>query len=63
MDNELATLEEKINQTAALCRQLRDENRDLRARLVSLASDKNVLTDKVDSARARLETLLKQIPE
>ena len=63
MDAELAALEEKIRQTAALCRQLREENRDLQARLATLASDKSRLTEKVDGARARLETLLKQIPE
>ena len=63
MDAELSALEEKIRQAAALCRQLREENRDLRERLAMLASDKNRLTEKVDGARARLETLLKQIPE
>ena len=63
MDAELAALEEKIRQTAALCSRLRDENRELQARLATLASDKSRLTEKVDGARARLETLLRQIPE
>jgi cell division protein ZapB len=63
MDAELAALEEKIKQTAALCKQLREENRELRTRLAVLASDKNRLAERVDGARARLETLLKQIPE
>ena len=63
MDSELAALEEKIRQAAALCRQLKDENRDLRSQLASLASDRTRLADKVDGARARLENLLKQIPE
>ena len=63
MDAELAALEEKIRQAAALCRQLREENRDLRSRLDALTSDKSRLAEKVNGARARLETLLKQIPE
>ena len=63
MDAELAALEEKIRQAAALCRQLRDENRDLRSQLATLATDRSRLTEKVDGARSRLEMLLKQIPE
>jgi cell division protein ZapB len=63
MDAEFAALEEKIKQTAALCRQLRDENRDLRVQLATLGNDRKQLTEKLDSARSRLETLLKQIPE
>jgi cell division protein ZapB len=63
MDAELAALEEKIRLAVALCRQLREENRDLRSQLTTLASDRSRLAEKVDGARARLETLLKQIPE
>lgn len=63
MDAELAALEEKIRQAVVLCKQLREENRELQLRLTTLASDKNRLAEKVDDARARLETLLKQIPE
>jgi cell division protein ZapB len=63
MDAELAALEEKIKQAAALCLQLRGENRDLRMELASLTSDRKQLAEKLDSARSRLEILLKQIPE
>lgn len=63
MDAELAALEEKIRQAAALCRQLSDENRALRSRLDALTIDQSRLSEKVNGARARLETLLKQIPE
>ena len=63
MDAELAALEEKIRQAVALCKQLREENRVLQLRLTTLANDKSRLAEKVDGARARLETLLKQIPE
>lgn len=63
MDAELAALEEKIRQAADLCTRLRDENRELRSRLDALTNDKSRLSEKVNGARARLETLLKQIPE
>lgn len=63
MDAELAALEEKIRQAVALCRRLREENRDLQLRLTTLANDKSRLAEKVDGACARLETLLNRIPE
>ena len=63
MDAEFAALEEKIRQAVALCRQLREENRDLQSRLTALASDRSRLAEKVDGARARLEALLTRIPE
>ena len=63
MDAEIAALEEKIMQTAALCKQLREENRGLRSQLQTLANDRSRLAGKVDDACARLETLLRSIPE
>jgi len=63
MDAELTALEEKIRQTIQLCQRLRDENRGLRQQLAALQGDKKQLADKIDGARTRLETLLKQIPE
>ena len=63
MDTELATLEEKIRQTARLCQRLRDENRGLRQQLAALQGDKRQLAEKIDGTRSRLETLLKPIPE
>jgi cell division protein ZapB len=63
MDAELAALEEKIRQAAALCKRLKDENGDLRSQLATLTSDRTRLAEKVDGARSRLEKLLKQIPE
>ncbi len=63
MDAQLVELEDKIRQAAALCVRLRDENRDLRAQVAALAGDRRQLAEKLDGARARLETLLKQIPE
>ena len=63
MDIELAALEEKIRQTAQLCRRLRDENRDLRQQLAELESDRKRLSETIDGARDRLEGLLQRIPE
>ena len=63
MDSELETLEQKIRQAAQLCQKLRDENRDLRQKLAALQGDKKHLSEKIDGARARLENILKQIPE
>jgi cell division protein ZapB len=63
MDAELTALEEKIRQATQLCQRLRDENRGLRQQLAALQGDKKQLAEKIDGARNRLETLLKQIPE
>ena len=63
VDTEFATLEEKIRQAARLCQRLRDENQGLRQQLAALQGDKRQLSEKIDGARNRLETLLKQIPE
>ena len=63
MQAELAALEEKVRQVAALCRQLREENRELRLRVAALAGDNKKLADKAEGARERLEQLLLQIHE
>src|SRR5881628_1965354 len=52
MDTELATLEEKIRQTARLCQRLRDENRGLRQQLAALQGDKRQLAEKIDGAKS-----------
>jgi cell division protein ZapB len=62
MDSELASLEEKIGQTVALCQRLRAENVDLRQQLAAAQNDGKRLTDKVEGARIRLETILQKIP-
>ena len=63
MDAELAALEDKIRQATDLCRQLRDENRDLRRQLIALEGDRRQLSEKIEGARSRLEGLLQRIPE
>jgi cell division protein ZapB len=63
MASELAALEEKVRQAAQLCQLLREENRGLRAKIATLEGDRRVLEEKIESARLRLENLLKQVPE
>ena len=63
MVNELNALESKIAQVGGLCRALRKENPDLQQRLVALEAEKKLLVERMDSARARLENLVGQLPE
>ena len=63
MDAELTALELRIRQTADLCRRLREDNDKLRASIATLESEKGTLIERIESARERLETLLKQIPD
>ena len=63
MVNELNALESKIAQVASLCRALRAENAQLRQQLATAEVEKKGLTDRMDTARTRLEQLAMQLPE
>lgn len=63
MVNELNALESKIAEVASLCRALRAENAQLRQQLATLESDRSNLTQRMESARGRLEQLAGQLPE
>ena len=63
MENELAALEAKVAQAAAHIRQLREEGRDLRQQIAARADENARLAEKLAAAKARIEALLKQIPE
>jgi len=63
MVNELNALESKIAEVASLCRALRAENAQLKQQLVTLESDRSKLTQRMESARGRLEQLAGQLPE
>lgn len=63
MDSELQTLEDRIRQTADVAKRMRAENIDLRQRIAVLENDNKRLNEKVEVAAARLETLLKKLPE
>jgi cell division protein ZapB len=63
MEAELTALDEKISQLVQLTQKLRKDNSQLRQNLASAQSENKRLADKVDTAKARLEALLAQIPE
>jgi uncharacterized protein (TIGR02449 family) len=63
MDSELSALEAKIEQAVAQLKQLREEGRELRQQLAARADENVRLAEKLAAAKARIEALLKQIPE
>jgi uncharacterized protein (TIGR02449 family) len=63
MDLALSDLEKKINQLVGVVNRLRSENRQLRQQLATKTDENKKLTEKIDTAIDRLDTLLKQIPE
>lgn len=63
MKVELESLEQKVDQVLGVCAGLRDENRELRAKVSALEADKRTLSEKVETARVRLEALMTQLPE
>jgi cell division protein ZapB len=63
MEAELKSLEDKLTQIVKLCRQLREENHQLRQDVATALNAHRVLEDKIGGATRRLEALLQQIPE
>ena len=63
MEAELKSLEDKLAQIAKLCRQLREENHQLRQEVATALNANRLLEDKIGGATRRLEALLQQIPE
>jgi uncharacterized protein (TIGR02449 family) len=63
METELAALEDRIGQLVALGRRLRDENAALRQSLLTAQNEVRALQTKVDSASARVQRLLDNLPE
>jgi chromosome segregation ATPase len=63
MLNELNALESKVVLVASLCRALRAENAQLRLQLSVVENDKKKLTERMESARDRLEQLASQLPQ
>ena len=62
MDAELRSLEGKLEQFVELCHKLRADNQQLRQQLALAADQRRRLEEKIDSATARLELLLSQLP-
>ena len=63
MDSELSALEAKVELAVQQLKQLRSEGRELRQQLAARADENSRLTEKLAAAKARIEALLKQIPE
>ena len=63
MITELNTLEDKVAQVVALCHSLRTENSQLKRALSAAERERKELTERIESARFRLEELARQLPE
>jgi len=63
MEAELDSLDEKINQLVQLCQRLSRDNHELRQQLAAATNESKQLNEKIENARARLESLLSRLPE
>ena len=63
MDDQIRSLEDKINQFVALCQRLRTDNHQLRQQLASAQNENKQLSEKIGDAKTRLESLLTHMPE
>jgi uncharacterized protein (TIGR02449 family) len=62
VEAEFASLESKVAQFVSLCERLRAENVELKRQLVAAQGDAKRLHEKIDGAKARLESLLSRLP-
>ena len=62
MDLDITELETKISQLVEVVHQLRSENRFLRQQIAAKTDDVKRLTEKIETAKGRLETALRRIP-
>ncbi len=63
MKNELDSLEQKLMHLVQVSQRLRAENHQLRQALAEIESKHRQCSDKVNSAKDRLQKLLIQLPE
>ncbi|HEX5336940.1 MAG TPA: hypothetical protein VFW53_00720 [Gallionella sp.] len=63
MENELNALEAKLTQLIQVSGKLRAENHQLRQELAHALSNNRLCSDKIESAKERLEKLLVTLPE
>ncbi len=61
--NELDALEHKLSQLVRLSQRLRSENHELRQALAEVESKHRQASDKITTAKTRLQKLLVQLPE
>ena len=63
MEVELSGLEDKVMQLAALCRELRAENRVLRQDLLIAQQEQLHLTNKLAGTKEKVAAILAKLPE
>lgn len=63
VEAEFAALESKVAQFVNVCERLRAENSELRQQLAAAQNDAKRLSDKMDGARSKLETLISRLPD
>lgn len=63
MEQELASLEQKLDSLLAQSARQRTENAELRARIFALEAENHRLSAKVGTATARIEAALALLPE
>jgi cell division protein ZapB len=63
VDAEFNSLEAKVAQFVGLCERLRAENHDLRQQLATARNDAKRLTERIEGAKVKLESLLARIPD
>lgn len=58
LDDELAALENRVQELSALCRRLRLENRSLQERQEALSEERSRLIEKNEIARGKVEQMI-----
>jgi len=62
MTADFDSLEKKVEEVAAYCRALHDENLALRDRVAGLEEEKQSLAGRMEQARSRIEALMERLP-
>ncbi len=62
MNDQLSGLEKKVDQIIAVCEALRADNHRLRDRVGELEEEKLGLTERMTTARTRIEGLMDRLP-
>ncbi len=63
VDAEFNSLEAKVAQFVGLCERLRAENHDLRQQLATAKNDAKRLSERIEGAKTKLESLLERLPD
>jgi uncharacterized protein (TIGR02449 family) len=62
VDIDISSLEAKVERVVAFCDLLRAENHALRERVAGLENEKQMLAERMTTARTRLETIMDKLP-